>query len=96
VLFGSILVTQKRYMPKLSVSLTYIPNAVIKTLYSTILTRGEQLKNISKPVKECFDIQARGPQQREAPGICPVCPMVNPALDGTRGKKQVWRPHVRT
>jgi len=33
-----------------------------------------------KPVKERFDIQARGPQNREAPGICPVCPMVNPAL----------------
>ena len=33
-----------------------------------------------KPVNECFDIQARGPQMREAPGICPVWPMVNPAL----------------
>jgi len=33
-----------------------------------------------KPVKECFGIQARGPQNREVPGICPVCPMVNPAL----------------
>jgi len=31
-------------MPKLSVSLTYILNAVIKN--STILTRGEQLKNM--------------------------------------------------
>jgi len=41
----------------------------------------EQLKKHEKPTKECFDIQARGPQKREAPGIWPVCPMVNPALD---------------
>jgi len=33
-------------MPKLSVFLTYIPNAVIKN--STILTRGEQPKNMKK------------------------------------------------
>jgi len=33
-----------------------------------------------KPLKECFDIQARGPHKREAPGICPVRQMVNPAL----------------
>jgi len=32
------------------------------------------------PVKECFDIQARGPQKREPPGIFLVCPMVNPPL----------------
>jgi len=34
-----------------------------------------------KAAKECFDIQVRGPQMREASGICPVCPMVNPVLD---------------
>jgi len=28
-----------------------------------------------------FDIQGQGPQTREAPDICPVCPMVIPALD---------------
>jgi len=33
-----------------------------------------------KPVKECFDIQARGSQKCEAPGICPVCSMVNLTL----------------
>jgi len=31
-----------------------------------------------------FDIQARGPQKREAPGIFPVFPMVNPALGTDR------------
>jgi len=36
--------------------------------------------NAWKTDKECFDIQARGPQKREAAGICPVCPMVDPAL----------------
>jgi len=43
------------------------------------LTRGEQPKTW-KSMKECFGIQARGPQKREALGISPVCPMVNPAL----------------
>jgi len=33
-----------------------------------------------KPAKERFDRQAPDPQKREAPSICPVCPMVNPAL----------------
>jgi len=33
-----------------------------------------------KPVKECFNIQVRGPQKCEAPSICLVCRMVNPAL----------------
>ena len=56
----------------------YILNPVIKN--STILTRGEQPKNIKKTAKECFDIQAGVPKNREVPGICPVCPMVNPAL----------------
>jgi len=44
------------------------------------LTRGEQPKNMKNQYKECFDIEARGPQKREVQGICPVCPMVNPAL----------------
>jgi len=41
-----------------------------------------------KTVKECFDIQVRGSQKREASGICPVCPMVNPALPLRCRKKQ--------
>jgi len=32
--------------------------------------------------KEWFGIQARGPQMCKAPGICPICPMVNLALAG--------------
>jgi len=36
--------------------------------------------NHEKPVKVCFDIQGRRPQKRESPGICPVFPMVHPAL----------------
>ena len=56
----------------------YTLNAILKI--STILTRGEQPKNMKNQYKECFDIEARGPQKREVQGICPVCPMVNPAL----------------
>jgi len=40
----------------------------------------EQPKKHEKPAKECFDIQAQRPQKREVPSICPVCPMVIPAL----------------
>jgi len=50
------------------------------------LTHGEQPENIKKTVKQCYDIQARGPKKREAPDICPVCPMVNPALSSTTTK----------
>jgi len=35
---------------------------------------------MKKTLKDCFDIQAQGPQKHEAPGICLVCQMVNPAL----------------
>jgi len=51
-----------------------------KAKSSTILTRWWTAQKDEKAVKEYFDIQAQGPQQREAPGICPVCSMVNPAL----------------
>ena len=47
---------------------------------STILTRVEDPKIKKHQVKEWFDIQARGPQKREDPGICPVWPTVNPSL----------------
>jgi len=40
----------------------------------------EQPENMKNQKRQGFDIQARGPQKREAPGICPVCQMVNPAL----------------
>ena len=69
-------------MPKLSVSLTY-------SIYNTKRTDQKvlqfwnvvnSLKTWKTSIKESFDIQARGPQKREAPGICPVCPMVNRAL----------------
>ena len=33
-----------------------------------------------KPIKECFDFQARKPQKLQAQGICPVCPR-SPNLD---------------
>ena len=33
------------------------------------MTRGEQPKNMKNEYKKCFDIQVRGPQKREAPGI---------------------------
>jgi len=47
---------------------------------STTLTHGAQPKNMKNTEKECCDIQPRRPQKREAPGICQVCPIVNPAL----------------
>jgi len=47
------------------------------------LTLGEQPKHMkSCRLKECFHIQARGLQKRVVAGICSVCPMVNPALNG--------------
>jgi len=64
-------------MPKFSVSLTYILNAVIRKL-DTLDAWWTAWKH-EKPTKECFDIQARGPQKRDALGICPVFPVVNPA-----------------
>ena len=65
-------------MPKLPLSLTNVLNAVIKKLYN--FDAWETAEIHEKPVKECFDIQARGPQMRMALGICPVWSMVNPAL----------------
>ena len=62
-------------------SLTYKLNAVIKKLYN--FDAWWTAWKHEKTVKECFGIQARGPQKREAPGICPVCPVVNPALTTT-------------
>jgi len=50
----------------------------LKSLQS--LRVANSLKTWKKTVKGCFDIEARGPQKREAQGICPVYPMVNPAL----------------
>ena len=47
-----------------------------------------------KPVKECFDIQARSLQKREAPDICPVCPVVNPALSSSVVPDKEQRIHV--
>jgi len=59
-------------MPKLSLSLNYLLNAVIKN--STILTRGVQLKNMKSQQNSVLIFK------REVPGICPVCPMFIPAL----------------
>jgi len=39
-----------------------------------------------KTSKGVFDIQMRDHQKREAPGIFPVCLMVNPALIGDGGR----------
>jgi len=38
---------------------------------------------------ECFDVQSQDPKKREAPGICPVCPVVNPALAVTQIKASI-------
>jgi len=49
-----------------------------------------------KTVKECFDIQVRGPQKREAQGICPVCPMVNLALGSELAQETGFMPNPST
>ena len=58
-------------------SLYRLLNAVIKKLYNS---EAWWTTSKHKKSKGCFDIHARGPQKREAPGICPVCPIFNPAL----------------
>jgi len=65
-------------MPKLSLCLNHLLNAVIKN--STILTRGEQPKNI-KTSKAVFWYSSARPPKARGPGHLPGLPnMVNPAL----------------
>jgi len=79
VLFGSILLSHSKTINAEVVSFLnlYVKHTKQKTLQFWRVVNG--LKTL-KTVNKCVDIQARGPQKREAPGICPVWPMVNPAL----------------
>jgi len=81
LLFDSIHVSHTKTINAKFVSflnLYAVLNAVIKKLYN--FDAWWTVWKHEKPAKECFDIQARGPQKSQAPGICPVCPMVNLAL----------------
>jgi len=47
------------------------------------LTRGEQPKDMKKQQWSAWIFK------REAPGICPVCPMVNPALSVAKTQNKI-------
>ena len=79
VLFGSIFF---KSLETLNAKVVSFLNVYYKRSNQKALQFWREVNSLKheKPLKECFDIQARGPHKRETPGICPVCQMFNPAL----------------